>query len=501
KVFVERHCFGFDDWRDAEGESHRGFKTEVLGGYSPKSVEVVTQIPAREIEELAHEFAKNRPSLAIGGRGSGDRIVDIYELMAIHSLNALAGNINQRGGFLRQSRAPISPLPEVKPDKEAIRGLSPKRNGGPPSLQTGYGLDGLATEGINLLFLHEANPYYMLPDGKTAEHIFADVPFIVSFSSYMDESSARADLVLPLATPFERWDDQTGVPGLQYAVYSLNHPLVEPAGQARNAGDMVIEIARQLGGPISDSFPWMSVIEVIRERARGLYKSGRGMICGAETNRESGQGGLSGEFESDKCSTFSEFWTRLVQSGCWFDPSYGCSDPSRLLLTKSGKFEFFSQTLHREFRFAEDIRCLPHYRPSKPNPEGFDLILTPEDVFGPANRETAMPAMLIKQLGNDVLVEDDLFVKMNRATAVYHGLRDGDSAILESSYGKAKVRVSTFAGVREGVVLIPLGFGHTGYDQYVQNKGINAHRLIGAERDPVSGLPIWWATPGKISKV
>ncbi|MBI5116581.1 molybdopterin-dependent oxidoreductase [Candidatus Poribacteria bacterium] len=501
KAFVEKHCFGFDDWRDGEGESHRGFKTEVLAGYSPKAAELITQIPAREIEELAYEFARNRPSLAIGGRGSGDRIVDIYELMAIHSLNALVGNINQRGGVLRQSRAPISRLPEVKPDKKAIRGLSAKRKDGSFPLQTEYGLAGLTTDEINLLFLHETNPYYMLPDGKTADAIFTDVPFIVSFSSYRDESSARADLILPIAASFERWDDHVGVPGLQYPVYSLNHPLVEPAGQARNAGDVVIEIARQLGGAVADSFPWMSVTEVIRERARGLYKSGGGMICGSETNGESGQDEISGGFSAGKYSTFSEFWAGLVQSGCWFDPSYAYGDPSRFLLTASGKFEFFSQTLRRELKFAEDILCLPHYNPPIPNPEGFDLTLMPEDILSPANREIGMPAMLMKQLGNDVLVKNDLFVRMNIATAVYHGLRDGDSAILESSYSKVKVRVNTFAGVREGVVLVPLGFGHTAYDQYLQDKGINAYRLIGAERDPVTGLSTWWATPGKISRV
>jgi hypothetical protein len=61
--------------------------------------------------------------------------------------------------------------------------------------------------------------------------------------------------------------------------------------------------------------------------------------------------------------------------------------------------------------------------------------------------------------------------------------------------------VHIFNGIRDGVVLIPLGFGHTAYDKFLKNKGLNARRLLTAKKDPISGLPVWWATPGRITKV
>jgi anaerobic selenocysteine-containing dehydrogenase len=41
----------------------------------------------------------------------------------------------------------------------------------------------------------------------------ANVPFIASFSSFLDESSTMADLILPSHTTFERWVDDVLEPG------------------------------------------------------------------------------------------------------------------------------------------------------------------------------------------------------------------------------------------------------------------------------------------------
>jgi anaerobic selenocysteine-containing dehydrogenase len=71
---------------------------------------------------------------------------------------------------------------------------------------------------------------------------------------------------------------------------------------------------------------------------------------------------------------------------------------------------------------------------------------------------------------------------------------------LESPAAKAHVRLHLYEGVREGVVLIPLGFGHTAFDQFQKNKGVNAKRLVVAMKDSITGLPLWRTTPARITK-
>ena len=94
KIFVEKHTFGFEDWEDPSGTGHQGYKNLVLQNFSPSVVSEITGIPLESILRAAKEFATRGPALAIGTRG------DIYQQMAVHSLNALAGNIDKSGGVL-----------------------------------------------------------------------------------------------------------------------------------------------------------------------------------------------------------------------------------------------------------------------------------------------------------------------------------------------------------------------------------------------------------------
>ena len=107
---------------------------------------------------------------------------------------------------------------------------------------------------------------------------------------------------------------------------------------------------------------------------------------------------------------------------------------------------------------------------------------------------------VIKQLSDTTLKGNDLFVQINPITAMYHNFKDGDRVILETSMGRVRVRIHEFAGVREGVVLIPMGLGHSAFDKFQRGKGINAHRLFDVKKDAISGLAVWGGAPAKMTK-
>jgi len=497
QAFVSKHCFGFEDWKDDAGKMHRGFKSLVLGEYSPPAVEKITGVSVKDIEMLGHRFAVSEHPLAVGGGGRGDHFNGIYELMAIHSLNALAGNINKTGGVLVKSSVPLNPLPDVLMDEEAARGYAAGALDG-----TGKGsslaaaLPGVNDAALQLLIVHESNPLYSLPEQQLAARLFEKIPYIVSLSSYMDESAAHADLVLPLSTRLERWDDQLAAPELQYAVYNLNRPVVAPLYTTRSAGDIVIETAKKLGGTIAESFRWANMQEVLRERAHGLFESGRGVIDSPDLHAIEGDA----QFGEPSYSSFSEMWDKLQQQNCWFDTAYNYGDLRNILKTPSGKFEFYSRTLQSMFGIEDDEKYMPHYEKPDNQPKGFDVAIMTEDMLLMGDDGKGTPPFLMKQLDENVLKENDLFVQINPITAMYHDLAEGDRVVLESPAAKVHVRLHLYEGVREGVVLIRLGFGHTAFDKFLRGKGVNAKRLLVVKKDSITGLPLWRITPGKIVK-
>jgi hypothetical protein len=52
-----------------------------------------------------------------------------------------------------------------------------------------------------------------------------------------------------------------------------------------------------------------------------------------------------------------------------------------------------------------------------------------------------------------------------------------------------------------GIVYLPLGFGHSAYDEFLNGKGANPCDIIHVEKDTLSGLPVWWNTPVKLIKL
>ena len=47
---------------------------------------------------------------------------------------------------------------------------------------------------------------------------------------------------------------------------------------------------------------------------------------------------------------------------------------------------------------------------------------------------------------------------------------------------------------------MPRGLGHTAYDEYLTNKGVNVNELMGPMEDPVSGLDAAWGIRAKLIK-
>lgn len=530
KEFIEDHTFGFLDWFDASGVKRKGFSGIVLEKYSPRMVEDITGLKGKAIIEVARKFALAEAPIALAGRGKGLLPGSLYEFMAVHALNALVGRVNKKGGVLITNDLPLAKWPDVEYDPVAMDGLKKERVdlAGTPRYpftrsiihKFAEAIDKNTDSPVDTLLIFSANPVYTIPDSQNFVRAVAKIPFIVSFSPFMDETSLMADLILPDHTPLEKMADIVWPTGIQYPLYALSQPVVKPLYRTRHSGDVVISLAKRMGGPVAGSFQWPNFEGALKERVRGLYDSGKGQVTYNESEPVwkglAEEGGLSSTY-----SSFKSLWEDIKRNGCWYIPSHSFGRWTDVFQTPSKKFEFFSTNievalkaysrgesfddtlLHLGISATGDEVYMPHYEEIKSRAdEGeYPLVLFPIELINLASGWIGNPPFLNKTLFDHQLREDDLFVEINPDTASKYGLKEGSRAILRSPKGELAVRIHLFDGAMPDVIFIPLGLGHTAYDGYLTGKGVNPNEIIDHIEDPISGQPVWWNTRVKVVKI
>jgi anaerobic selenocysteine-containing dehydrogenase len=505
REFVEQYAFGFDDWVDPRGQRHGGFKEVVLSEYGLLTVSAATGVPVRTILEIARDIATLKPAVIIGERGPAYGADDLHTRMAIHSLNALVGSIGVPGGVLLQGELPLKPLPALTEDQAAKHGTDHPRIDG--AGRDRYFLASDASQAfperilrgtpypINALLLFASNPLANHPAKEAFAKAFDRIPFIVSFSPFLDESSSRADLILPDHAYLERWQDDQVTHLAGFTCFSLARPATAPLWDTRDAADVVLQVAQRLGGSVGQGLPWPSFEKVLYAGARGLFEAGRGYVV--STNPEESlrkvlerQGYWRQEFAS-----YDDFWKALVERGAWWDPTGLLVSRKALLKTASGKFEFYSTALRQKVEEAAGRRgssspadapgdrgdrfYLPVVAiPAPVEQREFPFRLnTYRLVTRPMGGGRNQP-WLLEQPAVHVRAAWERWCEVHPETAAKLGIKDGDWIWVESKKGRLRLRAKLFAGSLLDVVNIPL-FG---------GEGPNQNDVIGNETDAFRGF-------------
>jgi anaerobic selenocysteine-containing dehydrogenase len=487
--FVAEHTLGFDDWTDEAGDSHLGFRTLVLRDYAPHRVAEIAGVPEETIERIAREFAASKPAVAAGDVSGHSN--SLYSQWAIHALNALVGSIDALGGVMRQIEPPLAPWPEPASDEIAAQGLVR------PRADAAGGVEFPLAESvphalthppypIEVLFLYHSNPLYDDPPGLGWKAALEDIPLVVSFSPYLDETSEHADLLLPDCTYLEKWFLEPLEPSLGYPAVGLGQPVVAPLHDTRNTADVLIQLAQAMGGALAAAMPWSDFGEALQERVQGLYEATSGMPA---------------------TETFEEFWAELQARAVWYDQPYEFGQWERVFATPSRKFEFASQILRQRLEslrapFADED-LLPRYQ--VPIFEGEDaeypFHLRTFKMVTYTERWGANLPWLQEIYGLHVQEKWDNWVELNPETAHALGVCDGDLVRVESTQGSIELRARLWPGTPPNVVSIPLGQGHTAGGRWAENRGANPNELIVPLTDPLSGELATQSTRVRIRKV
>jgi anaerobic selenocysteine-containing dehydrogenase len=195
----------------------------------------MTGVAANRIERLGHRLAELQPAVAFVGGAPLAHTNGLFTALAVNALNALLGNIGQPGGIY------------FTPGnlKSEIRNLKSQD---------------LAS--AKVLLLADANPVFDAPRAWKVREALAAIPFIASFGSFIDDTSAHADLLLPDHSFLESWVDSAPESGSMEAATTAAGPVMKPLYSTRATADVLIEVAGKLKTPVKLS--WKTAEEVAK---------------------------------------------------------------------------------------------------------------------------------------------------------------------------------------------------------------------------------------------
>ena len=387
------------------------FRPEVAAPLVGITPEIAGGDPAEFVRKLARDFAGHAPSVAIAGGSAGAHSNGLFNLEAAAALNWLVGSVGSRGAVRLNPPGPWDGVPDSAQsanldDLEALA-------------------DQIRNGDIRMLMVHNVDPVHGLPAGlgsRLREAIVsAQDLFVVSFSPFIDDTTALADLLLPDRVYLEDWGDDIPDPGPGYQTAGFQQPVVNPLWDLdpRSFPDVLLAAAETLG--VDDQLPWSSYRAMLRESSDALFDKNRGSI---------------------QAATAEEFWTALLRRGGWWDESATGPDIPRP-----------SAGLLRQIAQSASEPAFPGY-----GGEG-TVYLAPFSHNSIQDGELAHLPWLQATPDPVTSVTWQTWAEINDITAAQYGIREGDVVRIESSQGSIRAVAYLNPATPPGVVGVPFGGG------------------------------------------
>ncbi|HEU5170838.1 MAG TPA: 4Fe-4S dicluster domain-containing protein [Gemmatimonadales bacterium] len=373
---------------------------DALAAHTPEAAEKESGVPAATIRRIAREVAEARPSLAVAGGVSAQHRGAVELAAAVNLLNYVAGNVGETVLF----------------------GADLDGGDGAGALdELGRALD---AGQVAVLLVHEANPVYTMPAASGFTGRFRKAGYKVSTSSWLDETAAECDLLLPNHHALERWDDARPRAG----VHGLMQPVMQPVFTTMNTGDVLLQVAKKAGGALA-KFDAPSYEAHLKSRWQAL----------------AGERAAAGGFD--------DFW--------------------RAALARGGLYG------ERPAAPAVSLALSLPVRASRPALEGDgEFSFVPHATsFLYDGRGTNKP-WLLENPDPVTKLTWHHWVEVHPDTARRLDVRNGEVVRLASPHGAIEAPVLVFPGIRRDVVSVPLGFGHTAYGEFTTARGANALDLL-----------------------
>jgi anaerobic selenocysteine-containing dehydrogenase len=442
--------------------------------YPPEAVEAICWIPRAQIEQAAGLIWHSRPVSYYAWSGHEQHANVTQTARAMSLLYALTGNFDQPGGnvlFPAPATAAITgqELPSAQGMSATLglaeRPLGPARWG----YYTTRDLYRAIREGkphpVRAVFGFGANMLLAHADGASGREALKELEFYAHADLFMNPTAEMADIVLPVASAFEREGLKIGFEISEEAqsLVQLRPAVAPPPGEARADTEIIFDLAVRLG--LGGEF-WNGDVDA-------AYRHQLAPTGVSLEQLRANRGGVRLPLQTR--------YAKHAEMGANGDP-HGFATPSR-------KVELYSETF-LEHGYAP----LPEFTEPPIGPVArsdlaaqFPLVLTSaKPTLFCQTQHRALPSLRKRA--------PDPEVELHPAAAAARGIAAGDWVAIETPEGRVRARARLNDTLDPRVVVGEHGWwqacpelGAHGYDAFGP-LGANFNLLIGSEAlDPVSG--------------
>ena len=451
---------GLSDGSSAACRTAFGIFAEAAAEWPPERVEEVCDVPLAALQSAADLIADSGPVAYYAWNGVGQGITATQTDRAISILYALTGHYGSEGGNVPGSAAKfndisgqdlLSPEQRMKALGLAERPLGPGRYGWVTARDVYRAVTTGRPYPVRMLVSFGGNLLSAQPDTDLAKEALAKLDLHVHFDFFLNPTAELADIVLPVATSWEREGLRTGfdasLEGLRRVQY--RPAVTAPVGEARGDTEIVFGLARRLG-----LAHLMFDCDADRGHAHVLAEAGIGL-----EDLKDAPGPL------------------VVEGSVPLRPYLAEGFP-----TPTRRIEFYSEQL------------LEHGQPPVPALPGDDREKG-GDAF-PLRLGCAKTVVYCQSQGRNIpslrRLAPDPVLEMSPETAAGRGIADGDWVEITTATGRFIARAKIVVGTSPGSVFAQHGWTaadlaslpHAGGDRMAAN----LNRVVSTDRsDPVSG--------------
>jgi len=277
----------------------------------------------------------------------------------------------------------------------------------------------------DLLILNHVNPVFTLPAAAgVVDALQTGNPFIVSISSFLDETSELAHLILPVRMPLETWDDYSG----WQSILSTVQPAMGQLTEAPHLGDVFL-------------------------------KAGFGNKPPAANYKAYITARLAAEHHIDSETQ----WVEILAAGGLLQPKTAATGD-----------------WIRPAALPAALR-----RPVSPPGADTVLIASPSIRYYDG-RGTNRP--WLSEIPDPICrVSWHIPVLIHPDTAGQMAVSQEDLIRIQSDTGSLEASVYTTSVVKPGVLVMGIGQGHTAYGRYAADRGANPWAILPGAVEPASG--------------
>ena len=472
--------------------------------FTPEAVAGVTGVPAASLRQLVKDFNTAKAPVVYGRIGLCTQEFGTLASWLVEVVNILSGRLDAEGGAM--FGRPATGQHEQTGQLEELKyGRWKSRARGFPEymsmLPASFMAEELECEGddkVHAMITVAGNPVLSVPNGKRVGEALDNLDFVVALDIYINETSSRADIILPSTVQLEHSNYDFLFSGFAQRNYAHYSPQVfQPETDSRGQYQLILEIVARMNGMGADDLNAMML---------------DGMIGHITASPELSE--LSPDLIKEKTAIHEDgerLLDILLRVGPYGDKFREGDEGLNLQRVKAAKHGI-------------DLGPLESVFPELLRTEGQRLRLVHEIIeadmprlLKALEREPAAMVLIGRRHIRDMnswLHNIDQYARgknrctlmINPADAERIGLSDGGQARVKSRVGEEQLEVAITDEIMPGVVSIPHGFGHRSKHSRQsiateKTPGVSANDLVDDEvLDMPSGTSVVNGVPVEIMR-